>query len=140
MVINRLNHLIVFSEIVYSATLLSGQWKNDGSRQHTKPCTCKCRLSPPLPTLHTAAPATPTACLQCGWRWSKIPRTSSNLEPQKTLKTCPRSSLQAGAKWHVRIDKQSCKQANRLILWGVGGAPQKKKFSIFYLKNFKNMI
>jgi hypothetical protein len=30
------------------------------------------------------------------------------------------------AKWHVRVSQQSCKQANRLILWGVGGAPQKK--------------
>jgi hypothetical protein len=24
------------------------------------------------------------------------------------------------AKWHVRVSKQSCKQRNRLILWGVG--------------------
>jgi hypothetical protein len=23
------------------------------------------------------------------------------------------------AKWHVRVSKQSCKQGNRLILWGV---------------------
>jgi hypothetical protein len=37
------------------------------------------------------------------------------------------------AKWHVRVSKQSCKQANRLILWGVGGAPYKKKFSIFFI-------
>ena len=36
------------------------------------------------------------------------------------------------AKWHVRVSKQSCKQANRLILWGVGGEPQKKKSGFFY--------
>ena len=45
------------------------------------------------------------------------------------------------AKWHVRVSKQSCKQANRLILWGVGGAPQKKNsrfFLFFFLqKNLK---
>jgi hypothetical protein len=34
-------------------------------------------------------------------------------------------------KWHVRVSKQSCKQTNRLILWGVG-APQKKNFSILF--------
>ena len=46
------------------------------------------------------------------------------------------------AKWHVRVSKQSCKQANRLILWGVGGAPQKKNldFYFFLKKNFNNMI
>ncbi len=36
------------------------------------------------------------------------------------------------AKWHVRVSKKSCKQANRLILWGVGGAPQKKNSRFFY--------
>jgi hypothetical protein len=36
------------------------------------------------------------------------------------------------AKWHVRVSKQSCKQANRLILWGVGGAPPKKNSRFFY--------
>jgi hypothetical protein len=44
------------------------------------------------------------------------------------------------AKWHVRVSKQSCKQANRLILWGVGGAPQKKnRFFLFFFpqKNLK---
>ena len=35
------------------------------------------------------------------------------------------SQIQPRAKCHVRVSKQSCKQANRLILWGVG-APQKK--------------
>ena len=34
------------------------------------------------------------------------------------------------AKWHVRVSKQSCKQANRLILWGVG-APRHFLFWIF---------
>ncbi len=47
-------------------------------------------------------------------------------------------------KWHVRVSKESCKQANRLILWGVGGAPPKKKsrFFLFFFskKNLKNMI
>ena len=37
---------------------------------------------------------------------------------------------QLKAKWHVRVSKQSCKQANRLILWGVG-APQKKNSRFF---------
>jgi hypothetical protein len=38
------------------------------------------------------------------------------------------------AKWHVRVSKKSCKQANRLIPWGVGGAPQKKnsRFFLFF--------
>jgi hypothetical protein len=27
--------------------------------------------------------------------------------------------LRTWAKWHVRVIKQSCKQGNRLILWGV---------------------
>jgi hypothetical protein len=35
------------------------------------------------------------------------------------------------AKWHVRVSKQSCKQTNRLILWGVG-APK-----IFFPDYFK---
>ena len=43
----------------------------------------------------------------------------------------------------VRVSKQSCKQANRLILWGVG-APQKKilDFFLFFIfqKNLKNLI
>jgi hypothetical protein len=39
-------------------------------------------------------------------------------------------SDRAAAKWHVRVSKQSCKQANRLILWGVG-APQKKILDFF---------
>jgi hypothetical protein len=40
------------------------------------------------------------------------------------------------AKWHVRVSKQSFKQGNRLILWGVGGAPQKKnsRFFLFFFK------
>ncbi len=46
------------------------------------------------------------------------------------------------AKWHVRVSKQSCKQANRLILWGVRSTT-KKKTRFFYLffskKNLKNM-
>ncbi len=48
------------------------------------------------------------------------------------------------AKWHVRVSEQSCKQANRLILWGVGGAPPKKNLDFFYFfflqKNLKNTI
>ncbi len=36
------------------------------------------------------------------------------------------------AKWHVRVSKQSCKQANGLILWGVGGEPQKKNLDFYY--------
>jgi hypothetical protein len=35
------------------------------------------------------------------------------------------------AKCHVRVSKQSCKQANRLILWGVRSTT-KKKLSIFF--------
>jgi hypothetical protein len=44
------------------------------------------------------------------------------------------SSLRREAKWHVRVSKQSCKQANRLILWGVGGAHTKKnsRFFLFF--------
>ncbi len=37
------------------------------------------------------------------------------------------------AKWHVRVSKQSCKQANRLILWGVRSTTNKKKLFIFDL-------
>jgi hypothetical protein len=40
------------------------------------------------------------------------------------------------AKWYVRVSKQSCKQANRLILRGV-----RRFFLFFFLqKNLKNMI
>jgi hypothetical protein len=52
--------------------------------------------------------------------------------------------LQPWAKCHVRVSKQSCKQANHLILWGVRSTT-KKIFSIFSLffflkKNLENMI
>jgi hypothetical protein len=39
--------------------------------------------------------------------------------------------LEEEAKCHVRVSKQSCKQENRLILWGVRSTT-KKKFSIFF--------
>ena len=48
------------------------------------------------------------------------------------------------AKCHVRVSKQSCKQANRLILWGVRSTTKKKILDFFYFfspkKNLKNMI
>jgi hypothetical protein len=47
------------------------------------------------------------------------------------------------AKWHVRVSKQSCKQANRLIVWGVSSTTKKNSrfFLFFFLqKNLKNMI
>ena len=56
---------------------------------------------------------------------------------------CPEPVVCLLAKWHVRVSKQSCKQANRLILWGVGGEPQKKNWIFFYFffpKNLENMI
>ena len=37
------------------------------------------------------------------------------------------------AKWHVRVSKQSGKQANRLILWGVRSTTNKKNLFIFDL-------
>ena len=43
------------------------------------------------------------------------------------------------ANWHVRVSKQSCKQANRLILWGVGGAPEKKNLDFFIFFPEKNL-
>jgi hypothetical protein len=43
------------------------------------------------------------------------------------------------AKWHVRVRKKSCKQANRLILWGVG-APRHFLIFFFIQKTWKNMI
>jgi hypothetical protein len=42
-------------------------------------------------------------------------------------------------KWHVRVNKQSCKQENHLILWGVG-APRhffSRFFDLFSPKNLK---
>ncbi len=48
-----------------------------------------------------------------------------------------------GAKWHVRVSKQSCKQAKRLIFWGFRRTTKKNYlfFLFFFLqKNLKNMI
>jgi hypothetical protein len=42
------------------------------------------------------------------------------------------------AKCHVRVSKQSCKQANRLILWGRPEHHQ-KKISIFFILFFKKL-
>ncbi len=47
------------------------------------------------------------------------------------------------AECHVRVSKQSCKQANRLILWGVRSTTKKKiSILLFYFlqKKLKNMI
>jgi hypothetical protein len=52
------------------------------------------------------------------------PRKKSTTHP----KMSPHQIFQA--KWHVRVSKQSCKQANHLILWGVG-APKKKNLDFF---------
>jgi hypothetical protein len=40
-----------------------------------------------------------------------------------------------GAKWHVRVSKQSCKQGNHLILWGV--RTPRHFFLFFFSKNLK---
>ena len=41
------------------------------------------------------------------------------------------NTLNSGAKWHVRVSKQFCKQGNRLILWGVC-TPRHFIFLIFF--------
>jgi hypothetical protein len=54
--------------------------------------------------------------LRCENRPSnRPPRRETGLK----MPCCPASDLLRVAKWHVRVSKQSCKQANRLILWGV---------------------
>ena len=41
------------------------------------------------------------------------------------------------SKWHVRVSKQSFKQANRLILWGVG-SPEHQDILFFNFISQKN--
>ncbi len=54
---------------------------------------------------------------------------------------CVFEVIDTPAKCHVRVSKQSCKQANLLILWGVRSTTKKNRFFIFFLqKNLKNMI
>jgi hypothetical protein len=43
------------------------------------------------------------------------------------------------AKCHVRVSKQSCKQANRLILWGVRSTTKKNSRFIFIFFSSKKL-
>jgi hypothetical protein len=56
-----------------------------------------------------------------------------------TLRRHDRPSVLQQAKWHVRVSKQSCKQGNRLILWGVC-TPRHFIFSIFFSKFFQKKL
>ncbi len=51
----------------------------------------------------------------------------------------PRLNQQRLAKWHVRVSKQSCKQGNHLILWGVC-TPRHFLFRFFFNFFFKMKI
>jgi hypothetical protein len=48
-------------------------------------------------------------------------------------------NLSLRAKWHVRVSKQSCKQGNRLILWGVW-APRHFFFDFFSIFFFSKKL